>query len=112
MVVLIPKGGGKYLRIGLVEVVCKAVAVILNRRFTASITYHNSLHGFWDGHSTRTATLEVKLLQQVTTMREALLHEIFLDLHKEYDYLDRYRCPEFLEGYGVGPRALRILRRY
>ena len=37
-VVLIQKGGSKYRGIGLVEVVWKAVAVILNRRFTASIT--------------------------------------------------------------------------
>ena len=41
-VVLIPKGGGKYYGIGLVEVIWKAVAVVLNRRFTASITYHDS----------------------------------------------------------------------
>ena len=46
MVVLILKGGGDYRGIDLVEMVWKAVAVILNRRFTASITYHNSLHGF------------------------------------------------------------------
>ena len=45
-------------------------------------------------------------------MREAVLHEIFLELHKEYDALDRSRCLEILEGYGVGPRALLILRRY
>ena len=112
MVVLIPKGGGEYLRIGLVEVVCKAVAVILNSRFTASITYHDSLHGLWAGRSTRTATLEVKLLQQVTAMREALLHEIFLDLHKAYDTFYRSRFMEILEGYGVGTRALRLLWRY
>ena len=45
------------------EVVWKAVLVILNCRFTASITYHDSLHGFWAGRGTGTATLEFKLLQ-------------------------------------------------
>ena len=30
---------------------------------------------------------------------------IFLDLHKVYDTLDRYRCLEILEGYDVGPRS-------
>ena len=37
-VVLIPKGKKDYRGIGLVEVMWKVVAVILNRRFTASIT--------------------------------------------------------------------------
>ena len=58
-----------YRVIGLVEVVWKAVAVILNQRFTASITYHNSLHGFWAGNGMGTPTLEVKLIQQVIAMR-------------------------------------------
>ena len=45
-------------------------------------------------------------------MRESVLHAIFLDLHKVYDYFDRSRCMDILEGYGVGPRDLRLLRRY
>ena len=49
--VLIPKGGGGYRGIGLVEVVQKLVAAILNRRLTASITYHNFLHEFRAGCS-------------------------------------------------------------
>ena len=39
-VVLIPKGKGDYRGIGLVEVMWKVVAAILNLRLTASITYH------------------------------------------------------------------------
>ena len=111
-VVLILKGGGNHRGIGLVEVVWKAVAVVLNRHFTASITYHDSLHGFQAGRGTGTSTLKVKLLQQVTAMREAVLHTILLDLHKAYDTSDRSRCLDILEGYGVGTRALHLLRRY
>ena len=37
---------------------------------------------------------------------------IFLDLHKAYDALDGSRCLKILEGYGVGPRARRLLRTY
>ena len=84
----------------------------LNFHFTASITYHESLHGFWVGHGTWTATLEVKLLQQVMAMREEVLHIIFLDLYKAYDALDRSRCLEILEVYGLGPRSLHLLCRY
>ena len=37
---------------------------------------------------------------------------IFLDLTKAYDALDRSRCLEILEGYGVGPNARRLLTNY
>ena len=86
--------------------------MILNGRFTASITYHKSLHGFPVGHGTGTVTLEVKLLQQVTAMMEAVLHAIFVDLDKSYNALDRSRCMDILELYGVGPRDLLLLQRY
>ena len=39
-VVLIPKGKKDYRSIGLMEVMWKVVAAILNCRFTASTTYH------------------------------------------------------------------------
>ena len=35
-------------------------------------------------------------------MREEVLYVIFLDLHKEYDALDRHRCLIILEGYSLG----------
>ena len=44
--VLIPKGKGDYRGIGLVKVMWKVVTTILNLPFTASITYHDLLHGF------------------------------------------------------------------
>ena len=68
MVILIPKGGGYYRVIGLVKVIWKAVAVILNRQFTATITYHDFLHGLRSGGGTGTATLELKLLQKVVAL--------------------------------------------
>ena len=91
-VVLIPKGKGDYRGIGLVEVMWKVVVVILNRRLTSSITFHDVLHGFRAGHGTGTATLEAKLIQQLAAMREEVLYVIFLDLTKAYDALDRSRC--------------------
>ena len=54
--VLIPKGKKDYRGIVLVEVMWKVVAAILNRRFTASITYHDFLHRFRAGCGTGTAT--------------------------------------------------------
>ena len=72
-VVLIPKGKKDYHGIGLVEVMWKAVAEILNRRLTASITFHDFLHGFWAGCGTGNATLEAKLLQQLADLREEVV---------------------------------------
>ena len=69
-VVLILKGGDNYHSTSLVEVVWKAVTVILNFCFTPSITYHDSLHGFRSGRSTGTASLEVKLIQKAMAMLE------------------------------------------
>ena len=110
--VLIPKGGKDYCGIGLVEVMWKVMAVILNRRLTASITYHDFLQGFWAGRGTSTANLKAKLLQQLAALREEVLYVIFLDLHKAYDALDRSMCLDILEGYGVIPQACRLLRKY
>ena len=81
----------------------KVVAEILNLRLTASITFHDFLHSFRLVHSTGTATLEAKLLQKLAALREEVLYVIFLDLHKAYDALDRSRCLDILEVYGVGP---------
>ena len=70
---MILKGGKYYCDIGLVEVMCKVVVVIINRRFTSSITYHNALHGFRSGRGTVTATLKAKLIQHLAAMREEVL---------------------------------------
>ena len=110
--VLIPKGRGDYRGIGLVEVMWKVVAVILNRRLTSSITFHDVLHGFRAGRGTGTATLEAKLLQQLAAMREEVLYVIFLDLTKVYEALDSSRCLGILEGYGIGTGARRLLQNY
>ena len=62
-VVLIPKGKKEYWGIGLVEVMWKVVAAILNSRLTTSITFHDLIHGFQAGRMTGTANLEAKLLR-------------------------------------------------
>ena len=69
-VVFLPKGCGDYHGIGIEELVLKALTVILNFSFAASITYHDTLHGFWSGRGMGTASLEVKLLQKVMATRE------------------------------------------
>ena len=82
--------------------VWKVVTVITNLRFTAYIAFHNVLHVFQAGHGTGTASLEAKLLQKLTAMREEVLYAIFLDLHKAYYALDREIYTDILKGYGMG----------
>ena len=68
-VALLPKGGNDYRGIGLLELMWKVVAEVLNRQLTSSITFHYFLHGFWAGHGTGPASLEVKLFQYLTALR-------------------------------------------
>ena len=95
-VVLIPTGKREYRGIGLVRVMWKIVAAILNHWLTSSITYNNFLHGFWAGRGTGTTTLEAKLIHQLAALTEEVLYMIFLDLHKEYNALNNSRCREIL----------------
>ena len=90
----------------------KVVAEIQNRRFTASINYHDFLHGFRTGCGSGTTTLEANLLQHLAALREEVLYVIILELHRAYDALDRSRCLEILEEYGIGPRARKLLQTY
>ena len=39
----------------------------------------------------------------IYALREAVIHTILLDLQKAYNALDKSRCLDILEGYGVGP---------
>ena len=45
-------------------------------------------------------------------MVQKTLHFIFLDLRKAYDTIDRERLLEILEGYGVGPNVLGLVKFY
>ena len=45
-------------------------------------------------------------------MVQTTLHFIFLDLRKVYDTADRERLLQILEGYGMGPNALGLIKFY
>ena len=76
------------------------------------IEFHDCLHRFIKGRGTGTAAMEAKLAQQLAYIEQEALYETFIDLRKAYDAMDRERCLEILEGYGVGPNILRLIERF
>ena len=111
-VVLITKDKGDLRGIGLIEVLWKAITSIIKHWLMAAISFRATLHGFWSGKGMGTTALEYKLIQQLMSMRGAVLLEIFLDLRKAYDALDRKRALDLLATCGVVPRTVRLLRMY
>ena len=93
------KGGGDIQVIGPKEVTWKMFAVILYHRLYTAIKFHGVLHGFWTGLRTRTTYLNTNLIQQLEAMMEEFLYEIFLELNKAYNDMDRNICLDILEGY-------------
>ena len=71
------------------EVVRKIGTVVLNFQIKQSVTLHDALHGLWVGSGTGSATLEVKLVQQLEGIAHEPLFKVFLDMQKACDYLDR-----------------------
>ena len=67
--VLIPKGGGDYRGIGLLEIIWKAIeSIIINQRIAGKDHFHDSLHAFIAKRGMGTACIDAKLLQQLSRM--------------------------------------------
>ena len=73
---------------------------------------HDSLHGCRNKRRTGTAGIEAKLAQQLAHLEQVPFYGVFLDLKKAFDAMDRERCILILEGYGVGPRMIWLIRNF
>jgi hypothetical protein len=111
IVVLIPKGRGDYRGIGLLEPIWKVLKRIMDRRLDA-IELHDCLHGCRAHRGTGTGVIKAKLAQQLLYLELKPFYGVFLDLKKAFDLMDRERCIMILEGYGAGPRMIRLIRGY
>jgi hypothetical protein len=111
VIVLLPKGGGGHPGIGLLGPCWKVMESNLVQQLSA-IQCHDSLHGGINKKGTGTATIEVKLAQQLAFLDQKPWHQIFLDLHKAYDAMDQEKTLEIFADYGVGPKALCIIQRF
>ena len=56
--------------------------------------------------------METKLRMQLARRQGWPYYQVFLDLSKAYDTLDRDRTILILQHYGVGPNLIRILRNF
>jgi exonuclease III len=110
--VLIPKSDGGVRGIGLLESVWKVISMIIKERISRSIQFDDMLHGFRPGRGTGTAILEARLHLDRSIQQGKTLSQIFLDLSKAYDTLDRDRTVQLLQAYGIGPRLMRLLQTF
>jgi exonuclease III len=110
--VLIPKSDGGVRGIGLLESVWKVMSMIIKERMSRTIQFDDMLHGFRPGRGTGTAILEARLHLDKSIHQGKTLAQIFLDLSKAYDTLDRDRTIQILQAYGVGPRLLQLLQSF
>ena len=56
-----------------------------------------------------TSTLEAKLVQQLASIAQNQLLQVFLDVRKAYDSLDRGWCMEIMQGCGMGQSTERLI---
>jgi hypothetical protein len=111
VVVLLPKGGGDFRGIGLLDPFWKVVEKIMVCRL-GSIEFHPCLHGGLPKRGMGTATIEAKLAQQLAWMGQEPLFQVFINLRKAYDHQDQERCLAIMTGYGVGPKLLRLQTKF
>ena len=75
---------------------------VVNFQLKSGVVLHNALHRLIGGWVSGTDTLEAKLAQYIAGLSHKPLFQVFLDIRKTCDSLDREICIEVLSGYGVG----------
>ncbi len=78
----------------------------------ASIKFHDGLHSRLPGRGTGTAMIEAKLAQSLAWRDQFPLYQIYVDLKKAYNVLDREQTLNILVAYGVGPKMLRLQKHF
>ena len=112
VLVIIPKDDKGGVRgIGLLETIHKLVSQIINIRLAEAVEFVDEVHGFRKKRGTFTAIGERKIGMQQAICDSKPLYQIYLDLKKAYDSVDRERILKLLEKYKVGPNVRRYIAR-
>jgi hypothetical protein len=109
--VQIPKGGGDYRGIGLLEPIWKVLEKVTDLRLEV-IVLHDSLHGCLALRGMGTRIIEAKLAQQLAHLEQTPFFGIFINLWKAFDAMDCGRCLKILALHGVGPKMLCLIRNF
>lgn len=108
--VIIPKDDKGGVRgIGLLEVVHKLMSTIINLRMTAAINFCLAVHGFCQHRGCYTAIGKAKIRMQRAAYAGVTMYQIYLDLRKAYDSINRESVLALLQRYGVGPNVRRYI---
>jgi hypothetical protein len=78
----------------------------------ALIQFHDSLHGGLSKRGTGTAMIEAKLHQGLARRNQCPLYQIYIDLKKAYNTLDREQMLNILVAYGVESKMLALQKHF
>jgi len=111
ILVRLPKTGTKEFRgITLLDTVYKLISSCMNYQAQKAIDYHDGIHGFRTGRGCQMALFEAKADMEARELGTQTYHQIFLDLWKAFDTVNRDRLLMVMQAYGFGYRALRFFR--
>ena len=82
----------------------------MNNRLQNYITLHDALHGFRQWRGVWTSNVEENMAQQLAGLAHEPLFQVFIDIQKSYNFLDRGIRMEILREYGLGPNIQRLLQ--
>ena len=85
---------------------------MVNCRLKRSMTLHDALHGLRAGRGTGTSILEAKLTQQLAGIAHRPLFQVFLDVQKVYDSLNRGHCMEILRENEMGENMAHLIAHH
>jgi hypothetical protein len=77
-----------------------------------SIKFYDGLHGGLPGQRTGTATIKAKLAQSLAWCNQCPLYQIYVDLKKAYNALDREQTLKIFLPYGVRSRMLHLQKHF